>query len=214
MSELTEALESIRSWLEQNQPYEFSRLRAGLSRDEIDELVKDLPFKVPEEIYELYQWHDGVADRFLCCEYDFMCLQEAISTYHDGVNENLYYTREDTHLFEQSFPVFKLWYQGNVVYTVIASGDNKGKVMFYDTECSDYPLQYSSLTNLVKHGVEWCKLAYRNDEQSWEVDKDGKTAANLDTKYMLREHLADYVSNHIGSPHQTQIYKNFLENIE
>jgi SMI1 / KNR4 family (SUKH-1) len=184
MSELTESLESIRSWLEQNQPYEFSRLRAGLSRDQIDELVKDLPFKVPEEVYELYQWHDGLPDRFICGQYDFMCLTEAISAYYEGVDENLYYFREETHSFEQSIPVFKLWSQGNVVYTVIASGENQGKVMLYDTECRNYPLQYANLTKLVKHGAEWCRLASRNDEESWEV-KDGRQEAKLNIKYML-----------------------------
>jgi hypothetical protein len=214
MSELTEALESILDWLEKNNPYEFSHLRAGLSRDEIDELVKDLPFTVPEEVYELYQWHDGLADRFLCNQFDFMCLREAVSKYHDGVGENSSYSREDTHSFEQSFPIFKLWYQGNVVYTIIANGENKGKVMLYDTECREYPLQYPNLLSLVKRGADWCKLAYRNDEESWEVDKDSKIEAQLDTKYMLREHIADCASRrNYGSPSQVEVYKKFLENI-
>jgi SMI1 / KNR4 family (SUKH-1) len=213
MSELAEALESIRSWFEQNQPYEFSRLRAGLSRDEIDNLVKDLPFKVPEEVYEIYQWHDGLADRFICGQYDFMSLGEAISTYYEGVDENLYYSREETHSFEQSIPVFKLWSQGNVVCTVIASGENQRKVMLYDTECRYYPLQYANLTKLVKHGAEWCELAYRNDEESWEVDRDGRTDAKLDTKYMLREHIVDCVNKKYGSLYQLETYKKFIEDI-
>lgn len=213
MSELTEALECIRDWLEQNRPYEFSRLRAGLSRDKIDELVKDLPFKVSEEVYKIYQWHDGFADRFICGQYDFMSLRESISTYHEGVGENLYYSREETHFFEQSIPVFKLWSQGNVVYTAIASGENQGKVMLHDTECRYCPLQYANLTKLVKHGAEWCRLASRNDEESWEV-MDGRQEAKLDTKYMLREHIVDCVNKKDGSLDHLEIYRNFIENIE
>jgi SMI1 / KNR4 family (SUKH-1) len=189
MSELTEALESIRDWLEKNNPYEFSHLRAGLSRDEIDELVKDLPFTVPEEIYELYQWHDGRVDRFIRNSYNFMSLKEAISVYQEEVSENSYNSREEAYLFEQSFPVFQLWYQGDVLYTIIASGQNKGKVILYDPECRSYSLQYSNLTNLVKHGAEWCELAYYlNDEESWEV-RDGRQEAELDIKYILRENM-------------------------
>lgn len=214
MSELTEALECIRDWLEQNQPYDFSCLRAGLSRNEIDELVKDLPFTIPEEVYELYQWHDGCADKFIRSNYDFMSLTEAISTYHEEVGENLYYSREETHSLEQSIPVFKLWSQGNVVYTVIASGENQGKVMLYDTDCRYYPLQYANLTKLVKHGAEWCELAYRNDRESREFDRDVKTEAKLDTKYMLREHIADCANKKYGSLYQLEIYKIFIENIE
>jgi hypothetical protein len=184
MSELTEALESIRDWLEKNNPYEFSRLRAGLSRDEIDELVKDLPFTVPEEVCELYQWHDGSVDRFIRSNYNFMSLTEAINKYHEEMGEIRYDSREEAYFVEQSLPIFRLWCQGDVFYTVMASGENKGKVILYDAECRSYSLQYSNLTNLVKHGAEWCELAYLNDEQSWEV-RDGRQEAELDTKYML-----------------------------
>ncbi len=213
MSELTEALESIRSWLEINNPYEFSQLRSGLSRAEIDELVKNLPFTVPEEIYELYQWHDGRVDNFIRNSYNFISLQEAISAYQEEVSENSYNAREEAYFFEQSFPVFQLWYQGDVFYTIITSGDNKGKVILYDPECKSYLLQYPNLINLVKHGAEWCK-AYSNYEGSREINRDVRSEATLDTKYMLREHIADCVSKNRGSLYQVEVYKNFIENIE
>jgi hypothetical protein len=212
MSELTEALESIRSWLEKNNSYGFSTLRAGLSRGEIDELVKDLPFTVPEKIYELYQWHDGFTEKFLCRQYDFMSLKGAISAYHEVVGENQYNSCEEAYFFEQSFPVFQLWYQGDVLYTVVTSGDNRGKVILYDGEMEHYQLKYPSLTNLVKHGAEWCELAYLNDEQSWEVRGD-RQEAELDTKYMLREYIADCVNRSYGSLYQLEVYKEFLEDI-
>jgi SMI1 / KNR4 family (SUKH-1) len=214
MSELTEALESIQDWLETNNPYEFSRLRAGLSRDEIGELVKDLPFTVPEEIYELYQWHDGSVDRFIRNSYNFMSLKEAINAYQEEVSENSYNAREDAYFFEQSFPVFQLWYQGDVFYTIITSGDNKGKVLLYDPECSSYSLQYPNLTNLIKHGAEWCEV-HSNYEESRETNnRDSRVEANLDTKYMLREHITDCVSKNRGSLYQLEVYKKFIENIE
>ena len=75
-------------------------------------------------------------------------------------------------------------------------------------------LQHPNLLNLVKRGAEWCKLAYRNDEESWEVDKDSRIEAQIDTKYMLREHIADCASRkNYGSPPQIEVYKKFIENI-
>ncbi|BAY07672.1 SMI1/KNR4 family protein [Calothrix sp. NIES-2098] len=35
-------------------------LQPGLKPEEIDNIAKDLPFKLPEEIYELYQWQNGL----------------------------------------------------------------------------------------------------------------------------------------------------------
>jgi hypothetical protein len=193
MSELTEALECIRDWLEENNPYEFSHLRAGLSRDEIDELVKDLPFTIPEEVYELYQWHDGRVDQFIHNSYNFMSLQESISAYQEEVSENSYNSREEAYFFEQSFPVFQLRYRGDVFYTIVTNGENKGKVILYDPECRSYLLRYPNLTSLVKHSAEWCE-AHRNYEENREINRDVRAEANLDTKYMLREHIADCVS--------------------
>jgi len=33
--------------------------RPGLTRAEIDRRTKGLPFRLPEELYRLYEWHDG-----------------------------------------------------------------------------------------------------------------------------------------------------------
>ncbi len=60
MSNLTEGLETISQWLEQNQPELFASLQPGLSIDEIDAKVQVLlPDRLPVEIYDLYQWRNG-----------------------------------------------------------------------------------------------------------------------------------------------------------
>ena len=55
MSEITEALQRIEVWLQNHMPNHAAQLRFGLTRDEIEKQVKDLPFSLPEEVYELYQ---------------------------------------------------------------------------------------------------------------------------------------------------------------
>ncbi|MGB3759973.1 MAG: SMI1/KNR4 family protein [Rivularia sp. (in: cyanobacteria)] len=61
MSLLTESLEQILIQLEQKDPEIASSLQPGLTREEIDQIANDLPFKLPEEVYELYQWQNGIS---------------------------------------------------------------------------------------------------------------------------------------------------------
>ncbi|MDB9513820.1 SMI1/KNR4 family protein [Kamptonema animale CS-326] len=66
MSELTEALDRIlkalpqKPWMEfPGVEYDSSLLQPGLTHTEIEKIVKDLPIRLPDEIYELYQWRNG-----------------------------------------------------------------------------------------------------------------------------------------------------------
>lgn len=61
-SELTNALNRILSWIERHEPSWIEYLYPGLSKDEIDDLVRDLPIQFPPELYELYQWRNGAVE--------------------------------------------------------------------------------------------------------------------------------------------------------
>ena len=65
MSGLTEALEFIFNWMMQNMPNHPAVMRKGLSRDVIEAKIQELPFYLPEEIYELYEWRNGGVNPFL-----------------------------------------------------------------------------------------------------------------------------------------------------
>lgn len=93
MSNLTEALNRIMSWLEQYQPEYAASFLPGLSRQEIDELVAPLSVLLPEEIYELYQWRNGRAiepfsyGRPSLSIYEYLPLQEALEpNFIDWIN--------------------------------------------------------------------------------------------------------------------------------
>ena len=58
-SPLTKALNRILHWLEQNRADYIKYLQPGLSKGDIDNLVQDLPFQLPSEVYDLYQWKNG-----------------------------------------------------------------------------------------------------------------------------------------------------------
>ncbi|MEG4275078.1 MULTISPECIES: HEAT repeat domain-containing protein [unclassified Microcoleus] len=61
-SELTDALNRILSWIERHEPWLIEYLYPGLSKDEIDNLVRDLPIQFSPELYELYQWRNGAVE--------------------------------------------------------------------------------------------------------------------------------------------------------
>lgn len=67
MSQLTEALERISIWIEKHQLEEDGKivpvLAPGLTREQIDIKVKDMPFVLSEEIYQLYQWANGADEK-------------------------------------------------------------------------------------------------------------------------------------------------------
>lgn len=54
--------------------------RPGLVRAEIDRLTKGLPFRLPEELYRLYEWHDGSPDEgpLIFRDHRFTPLEEAV----------------------------------------------------------------------------------------------------------------------------------------
>lgn len=59
MTDLTLTLEQVLNWLKNHKPDYASSLQNGLTRSQIDIASRELPFRLPEEIYELYQWKNG-----------------------------------------------------------------------------------------------------------------------------------------------------------
>ncbi|AFY53194.1 hypothetical protein Riv7116_0600 [Rivularia sp. PCC 7116] len=91
MSDLTDALNRIFDWLKKHPSEKYASvdvLQPGLSYEEIEIKVADLPFKLPEEVYELYQWRNGTCEgeedfsKFFN-GYAFLSLESAIEEYEE-----------------------------------------------------------------------------------------------------------------------------------
>lgn len=65
MSELTDALKRISNWMKALHPFPvkdgqtITPYRPGLSDTDIKNFTDNLPFKLPQEVKEFYQWHNG-----------------------------------------------------------------------------------------------------------------------------------------------------------
>jgi hypothetical protein len=56
---LIDSLERILDWYKLNAPNYVKGFQQGLTYEEIEEKVKYLPFTLPQEFYDLYQWSNG-----------------------------------------------------------------------------------------------------------------------------------------------------------
>jgi hypothetical protein len=59
MALLTQFLDRLSLWIQSKYPDGIILLNDGLTRDQITEKAKSLPFQFPEELYDLYQWRNG-----------------------------------------------------------------------------------------------------------------------------------------------------------
>ncbi|MDY6901098.1 MAG: hypothetical protein SWZ49_23905 [Cyanobacteriota bacterium] len=93
MSVLTDSLNRIMQWLEENRPDYAASFLPGLSDAEIREKLTNVELELPEEIYELYRWRNGVEDgedlkSIAYPSMAFMSLDEAIK-YHLDIVDNI-----------------------------------------------------------------------------------------------------------------------------
>ena len=144
MSELIHALNRILNWLKNNPSEKYASvdvLQPGLSYEEIDRRVADLPFKLPEEVYQLYQWKNGTCDgeedfsKFFN-GYTFLSLEAAINEYEDK-NWKSYW-----------FPIFYL--DSRDYFVLLYKSENVAPISrIYLGGGEDEEVLFSSLTNMM-----------------------------------------------------------------
>lgn len=80
-SPLIHALELILCCMQANAPSVAQSLQPGLTREQIEAQLQRLPFRLPEEVYQLYQWRNGSvpeAQVDFLPQYRILSLEEAI----------------------------------------------------------------------------------------------------------------------------------------
>jgi BTB/POZ domain-containing protein KCTD9 len=162
MSALTEALEKILKYHVLHNEEVASKLRPGLTRGEIDELVKDLPFTLPEEAYELYQWRNGTEGAYPCSwlqfifdrcgVHGFLSLEEALKisqeSYQDYQRNKNFRSARDK--FEPNWLLMFTSASDNTsAGRVLVLGEDTAPIRCYDPEDGCYEIVYTSLTNMM-----------------------------------------------------------------
>ncbi|MEH2263124.1 SMI1/KNR4 family protein [Nostoc sp.] len=200
MSELTDELDYIWGWVQSTSLEFVDCYNQGLTRQQVDEIVKVMPFKLSDEIYELYQWRNGIADlgfknysplvEFLFPDQlfsnsptSFYTLQDSISNYHD------LWQIEESIMINKPYDSYKGWDQK---WFPIASFENKrilyvvgdldpSPIYLVDYIFLDNPLRvYKSLISMISVIAECCELGlyqiiqdeYGEEDMIIRIDED------------------------------------------
>lgn len=173
MSKILEELAYIFEWLEYMKPGLSDCYHPGLSRQQIDKILKDLPFKLSEEVYDLYRWRNGfnfdtdVASTatFLFVEQlkndvslAFCSLQDSIYIYNAMRSESQNGEQDDGNEYwnDKWFPI-AAFETKRMLYVV---GDMEpSPVYLWDVDYfdRDYVRAYKSLTNMISVIAECCE---------------------------------------------------------
>lgn len=202
MSELTNALNRILNWFENNKPSIIESLQPGLSIEEIDEKVKDLPFRLTQEVYELYQWRNGMIDDGSCFfkYYRFLPLEE---------------TLEESNLFEEAwglslpfgwFPVFE--FEGGFYSVIGAEEKTETSPIIYTYHRID--IAYRNLTNMMLYIAECYETGAYYVGESGELKENQVGAKNILLKYNPEFHsILGARTEIVNNPDGSQIINKY-----
>lgn len=201
MSVLTDSLNQIMRWLEENRPDYAASFLPGLSDAEIREKLTNVELELPEEIYELYRWRNGVEDgedlkSIAYPSMVFMPLDEAIK-YHLGIIDIDILEHEDlptifelldanqvdiysnTHLFP--------FLRSNCDFcAVLLSKDKQKHSPIIDISHDlDLYFGYRSLTSMMQTLAEYLETGayYLDEEQEYYLNGDEEKMLPIFQKY-------------------------------
>jgi hypothetical protein len=171
MADITEGLDRIRKVFAAYTPHRVKDIGVGLALEKIEEITRNLHFILPPEVYELYQWGNGLSWNFLFENYEFLSLKLAIQCYQEELSQAKADYPEIAEFFQYRFPIFQLWCDSGVLLTV-APLERKGSPIYgFDVEFNDYTLRYYSLTDLILHSAEWYETAtFEDRDNTWKID--------------------------------------------
>jgi len=154
MSKLTDSLEKILAWQERNRPEYAAEFQPGLTEEEIEEKLKHIPFRLPKEVYQLYQWRNGSTfDYFIPGSgFLFLPLERAIEEYE--VNADTYSTDDEYDEPEEYWNpyYFPIFFEGIENFLVIGSDEQQEEspVIYYFIEDGSHDIFCSSLTKMIQ----------------------------------------------------------------
>jgi hypothetical protein len=162
---LKKVLDRILKILEEKAPDIAAALQPGLTREEIDEIIKDLPFHLPEEVYELYQWRNGILESTMIdiCEssvrVSFNSLEESLKQFQSLKNcdcpSNILIIFWCNHEFGGEFFAVVL---GDTSSNIIhLQEDIFGNEKYLDDKYVKNNIIYLTLQQMIYTIEEWCQ---------------------------------------------------------
>lgn len=179
MSPLTEALDLIESWLVRNQPEIALGLQPGLTRIEIDEIVKEFSSSLPEELYEFYGWHNGCTS-FGCV----IPFYDNFSSLQKSVKRSLDYLEWGDSEWNPHWLVI-LDCNGDEQYAIVV-GEETAPVWYIYQENGIEEIRWGNLTDLMLATAECYYTGAYYLNQDGDLEKDPQKVAEIQHRYNYR----------------------------
>lgn len=187
MSALTEALDRILNWLQHHRPSDVSLLQPGLSEAEIEEIVADLPWRLPNDIRQLYQWKNGtrIAGEYWEFAWTFEVwafypLQIVVDGYRDRMKYYEYEPWHPSYGFDspEVLSIFFSVEPTDTGYVIVDDRTQEASPVVFQSckagACSPI-IKYASLTNMILTIAESYKTAYCANAQGYLIPDKDKT---------------------------------------
>lgn len=191
MSSLTDALNKIQVWLQINYPTIAKSITPGLSLEEIQEITQIIPFTLPNEVYELYQWSRGHTQEtqtiythiFEPYEGMALCsLETAIEiapTFEDEFEECAV-----KYVDKPLFPIF----QTDASYLCVVGDweDKKSSPIIFVSDINEIGVVYTSLTDMMQTLLECFEASVVSFDQKGYSHWDTEKYAQVYLKYNFK----------------------------
>lgn len=161
--------------------------KEGVNNSEFQKLEKELPFKIPQDVQELYKWHNGV-EQFIPA-FEFLSLQDAVADYkrmikfeNEMKNDERFW--KDNYLpilqFDDSFlvaecnsrsdtKIYSVWLEGSYTAKEYESIDQMLQIIVDAYISGAYYMNYNYLDENVIL-LQRVKRKYLSDEQINQID--------------------------------------------
>jgi len=152
---MNEILQKIEKNLKEKFPQVYDEFQNGASEEEIKDLENLFDEALPQELSELYTWHngqDGYGSLNQKDNFTFLPIDEVVDTY-EFLNDPM---EEVCNPYENSW--IPLFYNGRGDYLMYESkGENKGKILTYYHDDSTRKIKYESIEELLTKSLESTK---------------------------------------------------------
>jgi hypothetical protein len=186
MSPLTDTLDRVLNHRISLESRYASIVLPGLCRDRILEMTAQIPYRLPEEIIELYQWHNGTApegwDNFIPC-FELISLERATDIY-DSYCEIDFIIDANKKSYRHGLPIMNCNGDSHLI-AIFGNDTYTAPIWCIDLEIGICEQCYDSLTAMAQTTVECFEegLYWWNPEVEAFDSRNHKRYIQLHQKY-------------------------------
>lgn len=173
MSNTREKLDRLADLIKRREK-EIDNLRRGLTRREIEQKIACLPFEFPQELYELYQWRNGIEQPSTDLLSPFLFRDHYLSNLDDAIENYLaiqtsFNTEEDRKIadWSKSFPF--AYFEGSYLLIILGKHFLEKKYKYPIINIFEgVELWFCSFDSMLDTCIEWNQQTF----EKYDTPKD------------------------------------------